>query len=153
MIERQPIGHVPTHHRKARLGFTLIEVLIVVAIIGILAAIAYPSYGEYVKKTRRSDGHLALLNAAQSMERCKATAYTYSGCSPTPTLSPEGFYTIALDGNATATAFVLQATPASGSLQANDSDCPKLTLNSRGQKGASKSGEGDTSTDMTSTCW
>lgn len=142
-------GH-DTYRRKA--GFTLIEVLIVVAIIGLLAAIAYPSYMEYMKKTRRSDGHLALLNVAQSMERCKATNYTYATCSVPGgmEISPEGYYTIALDGAATATAFTLQATAASGSPQANDESCATMTLDSRGRKSSTDSGG---SNDTSSTCW
>jgi type IV pilus assembly protein PilE len=59
---------VGTKTRKAR-GFTLIEVMIVVAIVGILAAIAYPSYTEYVERGRRNDAKAVLLEVAQYMER------------------------------------------------------------------------------------
>ncbi len=60
-------------------GFTLIEVLIVVAIIGILTAIAYPSYVEYVERGRRNDAKAVLLEASQYMERYFTERGTYVG--------------------------------------------------------------------------
>lgn len=112
--------------RRSKRGFTLIEVLIVVAIIGILAAIAYPSYGDYVQKSRRADGHLAMLQAVQSMERCKATSYSFTGCAVNPATSPEGYYTLALT-TLTATTYTITATGTGP--QANDTDCNSMTIN------------------------
>lgn len=112
--------------RRSTRGFTLIEVLIVVAIIGILAAIAYPSYSSYVQKTRRADGHLAMLQAVQSMERCKATSYSFTGCAVNPSTSPEGYYTLALT-TLTATTYTITATGTGA--QANDTDCNSMTIN------------------------
>ena len=128
-------------------GFTLIELLITVAIIGILSAIAYPYYGDFVKKTRRSDAQVALLSQAQAMERCKATNYSYTGCDITAA-SPEGYYTLELDDDASsATAFSIVAS-ATG-VQENDSDCATMSINSVGARTAKNSSDSDSSSE----CW
>lgn len=58
-------------------GFTLIELMVVVAVIGILASIAYPSYQEYVRKSRRAEGRTALLELLQQQERYMTQNNTY----------------------------------------------------------------------------
>ena len=68
---------ISTYHKKSA-GFTLIELMIVVAIIGILAAIAYPSYQQYVIKTKRADMMSEMQNIAQQIERQKLSAGTYT---------------------------------------------------------------------------
>ena len=114
--------------RPARAGgFSLIEIMIVVAITGILAAIAYPSYGEYVKQTRRADAHFSLLAARQGMERCRSTTYTYENCSIAAwETSEEGYYTLELKAGTTATSFEIEATAAGA--QVNDTECASLTI-------------------------
>ena len=119
-------------------GFTLIELMIVVAIIGIIAAIGYPSYTGYVEKTRRADGHLGLMKASQSMERCRATKYSYASCTLPAHLqsSEEGNY--AISATTTTSTFVLTATAQNA--QSGDSHCPTITLNDRGVQGHTGTG-------------
>ncbi len=118
---------------KSQAGFSLIELLIVIAIIGILSAIGYPSYQSHMQNTRRSDAHLSLLEAAQAMERCKATQYSYAGCaasvSPTTT---QDYYTVALDPAPTASSYRIVATAINQ--QTDDTDCLEIFLDQLGQQ-------------------
>lgn len=115
-------------------GFTLIEVMIVVAIIGILAAIAYPSYLEQVRETRRANAQADMLELASYVERFYSENYTYDGAGGANqpfNQSPQtgqSYYQLNLQ-NLTATGFGVQAIP-QGS-QANDS-CGTMTLNETG---------------------
>lgn len=112
-------------------GFTIIEVLVVVAILGILATIAIPQYTKYLTNARRADGKTALLAAAQYMERHFTTNnYTYVGAS-IPKESESGYYAITVTA-ANATAFTIQVV-AEGK-QAGDTLCKTMTINHLGQK-------------------
>ena len=126
-------------------GFTLIELMIVVAIIGILAAIAYPSYQNHVENTRRSVAQAELMELAQWMERRYTASYDYRDGTDAPdlpfTTSPRDgnatFYNLSFQGSVTRNSFTLQAVPVGA--QAND-DCGTLTLDSSGSRGAAENG-------------
>ncbi|MBK8889101.1 MAG: type IV pilin protein [Dechloromonas sp.] len=124
-------------------GFTLIEVMIVVAILGVIAAIAFPSYMESVRKSRRADAKSALMAASQAMEKYFTERQTYAtatlGSNATdvyPTTSPDGYYTLSFSVASTASAYSLQAAPTAGKGQTSDK-CGTFSINQLGAKGVS----------------
>ncbi|QGW84718.1 type IV pilin protein [Variovorax paradoxus] len=139
--------------RNAEKGFTLIELMITVAIVGILAAIAYPSYTEYVMRSRRVEGQNLLNDAAARQERFRAQNGVYAGAGeldklklPTGLASQNGYYTLTLDVVADDGGFTLKATRAGA--QAADRKCGDFTLNAKGAKGMAADSPG-----TAATCW
>lgn len=121
-------------------GFTLIELMIVVAVVAILAAVAYPSYLEQIRKSRRAQAKADMVEYMQQAERFHTVQNTYVGYQ-VPTGSPrEGGTThYGLVGTTqTATDLVITATPQGG--QASDS-CGTLTLASTGAKTSANNAE------------
>lgn len=115
-------------------GFTLIELMIAVAIIGILAAIAYPSYLEFTKKTRRAEGAATVMEAMQVTERHFSQTGVYAGA-PIPDRSPQSgtrIYDIVLaDGDAADGGYLITATAVNGGLLEGD-DCAVISINALG---------------------
>lgn len=117
--------------KEHQLGFTLIEIMIVVVIIGILASIATPAYLDYVIKSKRGEAQAALSLAAQRMERCFTENNSYSGCAINVT-SDSGNWSVGLSASSTANSYVLEADTTS---QHQDGDCDPMTLSSTGARG------------------
>ena len=132
---------------RKSMGFTLIELIIVVGIIAILAAIAYPSYQNYVLRTRRTNGAACLLEGAQFMERYYTTRLTYVGGDPALPCenSMAAFYTLPAPAT-TASTYTMTIVP-QGIQAAKDTKCGTLGINQAGIKTESGSAT------LVSECW
>ena len=136
------------------IGFTLTELLIVIAVVAVLVTVAMPGYKEHITKTRRSDGRTALLDLAARMERYYAEHHTYataiigSGNASTDVLSsnksPGGYYTLSIIRQ-NANTYMIQAAP-DAAQAATDTKCGSLRLDQLGQKSI-------TGTETVTSCW
>lgn len=115
-------------------GFTLIELMIVVVIVGILAAIAYPAYQQHVRETKRADAHATLLRIATIQEKFFSNNNAYANTTTTlgyaahPAMSQDGFWAVTVTAVGPAV-FTLSAAPAGSHA---DPACPAITLTSAG---------------------
>jgi type IV pilus assembly protein PilE len=133
--------------RPTARGFTLIELVIAMAILAIITSIAYASYSNSIQHSRRSDALTSVGGISSSLERCYAQAYTYLGCGSAAAgtaASQNGYYSISTV--VAATTYTLTAKPVGG--QAGDTTCASFILSNSGQSATNTGG-----TDETTTCW
>lgn len=138
---------------KNQKGMTLIEMVITVAIIGIIAAVAWPEYERHKTKNRRTDGINALMEAAQELQQCHtdeggyiktdgSTECTYR------TNSDEGHFTIDDNNTITVDSYTLTATPTRA-----DGECSTLTLTNLGVKGFTTTNSSPDPVGTLNRCW
>ena len=121
-------------------GFTLIELVIVVAIVGLLAVVALPSMRDHMFSAKRSDAYASILEVQLEQQKLRSTCRFYGGAIGATNVcggaaadtvvaglvnSKEGYYNLALT-NASGNSYTISATAIEN--QANDSDCPTITL-------------------------
>ena len=118
-------------------GFSLIELVIVLAILSILVSLGIPRYSDYMTEQRRDDGRLLLRNNALILDRCITFVGAYDSDCALRTESTNGFYQ--LQETRTATTFILSAVPTTKGAQNTDGPCLTLTLDHLRTKNATGS--------------
>lgn len=137
--------------RRAR-GFTLVELMVVVLIVGILASIGVPAYRSYVLRVKRADAKVALTTVSQTLERCftRFNAYNNAGCTvalpyDVPQGAAAGERTYTIGGAINANGYRITATRVDG--QVDDTDCGDFALNEQGTQGVANA------TKTAAQCW
>jgi type IV pilus assembly protein PilE len=137
-------------------GFTLVELMITVAVVAILAMIAIPNYTQYILRGNRTDATKTLTLDAQALERCYSQSFAYAPCVGVPAsgvtvASVEGKYKVTISipdtvtpGASPTASYYISAVPVGS--QAADTACTSFTLNTTGTQGV-------TGTGTTQTCW
>ena len=129
-------GGIPAHGRS--LGVTLTELMIVIVILGILAAVAYPNYREFSARAKRSEAKAALLQVATNQERFYLSHSTYSndltdlGFASNPFITETGSYRIRIRAGANSAGYVAEADYLLGGSEADK--CVTFTIDSNGIK-------------------
>ena len=141
-------------------GFSLIELMVTVAVVAIIAAVALPSYRQYILRANRADATTALLRLAGNQERFYIQNNTYASEDLMDDAPPaglgidgteRGFYDLSMEAAAGGytSGYTATATVASGGDQHDDADCDKFTVNEQGLRTAEDSGGADN----TDRCW
>lgn len=149
-------------------GFTLIELMIVVAIIAIIAAVAMPAYSDYVTRAKRADAKTAILSLQLAQERLRANcAYYAHGISTVDScgansagttvradsVSPEGYYNLTIVAASTASStYFITATPDASKQQTNDTKCFAFNIDQNGFNSVTGSASADAD-DGKKQCW
>ena len=153
------LSHTPStklRRTRSQAGFTLIELMIIVVIVGILATVAYPNYRDYMTRTRRSEAHAFIADAAARQETYFSNCQSYAASVTNPSNccgaacglgfasanSESGIYQLGIAAGATGaltTSYVLTAT-AQGAQAADDGTCQTLTLDNIGQQASTNTG-------------
>jgi type IV pilus assembly protein PilE len=143
-------------HKTA--GFTLTELLVTVAIVATIAAVAVPSYRQYVLRANRTDATAALLRLAGNQERFYLQNNTYASNDLMDDPQPaglgidgteRGLYALEIDSEDLLAGYTATATAVAGESQASDEDCASFSITAQGLRSATDSGGGDN----TETCW
>jgi type IV pilus assembly protein PilE len=152
--------HDPTRSPAER-GFTLIELMIVVAVMAVIALVALPSYQDTVRKSRRADAIAGLARLQQLQERYRGQSTAYASASASMPVSwgqqaqsPEGHYDLSI-GNTDATQYTLTATAKAASPQFGDTRCRSLSVKMLNGSitTSSTNAAGDTDTTNANRCW
>lgn len=123
---------------KNQNGFTLLELMAVVAIAAILSVTAFGFYTDNVRKANRTDARSLLTSLAGNLEKCRSLYGSYNSANCTvnlPQNTGSNLYSVAA-ANLGATTFTLTATPIAGTVQADDGDCATISLTNTGLKTA-----------------
>jgi len=124
----------PCSIHKPEQGLTLVELIVVVALVGILLGVAVPSFSVYMIDAKRQDGTALLSQTVLRLERCFTLEGVYNGACALKTESDEGYYQ--LNAVRDSQSYTLSAIPVANKSQANDSECATLSITSTGKKSA-----------------
>lgn len=130
-----PAPHCIAHHHRPHRGLTLIEIMVAVAVLGVLAALTLPSFIDSIRKGRRSEAVAALAQVQQSQERWRANRATYTANLADLSVgldaenrTASGYYVISLEDDADGNRYTATATAVSGTSQANDTHCTVMRV-------------------------